>query len=252
MTKSFEIVFNVPLECESCVESVSKVLKPINGISHFDIDLKENLVTTEGSIPPSEIVKAIQSTGRDAIIRGTGKPNSAAVCILESFDEKDYQQPVKGLARIVSVGDNDIVVDLTVNGLVKGTYYPSIRSSGNLSLGALSTGRLFYELAPVDVETPSDSSTIINSLGAFEAIKTSSGSSLFSGHGFLEANLSINDLIGRSIILSKLKNEVAPDSLCGVIARSAGVWENDKQVCSCSGKTVWQERVDAIQKGLRG
>lgn len=247
MTKSFEIVFNVPLECQSCVDSVASALKPINGISNFDIDLESNIVRTEGSLPPSEIVKAIQSTGKDAIIRGTGKPNSAAVCILESFDPKDIQQPVKGLARIVSVADNDLFVDLTVNGLLKGTYYPSIRSSGNLSQGALSTGRLFYELAPIDVELPSDPSTVINSLGAFE---TDQKGSLFSGHAFLHANLSVNDLIGRSVILSRLKDEITPDSLCGVIARSAGAWENDKQVCSCSGKTVWQERVDAVQKGV--
>lgn len=205
-----------------------------------------NLVTTEGSIPPSEIVKAIQSTGRDAIIRGTGKPNSAAVCILESFDPKDFQQPVKGLARIVSVSQNDLFIDLTVNGLPKGTYYPSIRSSGNLSQGALSTGSLFYQLQPVEVELPSTLSTTINALGA--TVVEQDG--LFSGQSFLHAKLSIDDLIGRSVILSKLKDEVTSDSLCGVIARSAGVWENDKQVCTCSGKTVWQERTDALNKGI--
>ena len=164
MTKSFEIVFAVPMECQSCVDAVSQSLKSLNGVSL--IDLKSNIVTTEGSVPPSEIVKAIQSTGKDAIIRGTGKPNSAAVCILESFDPKDYQQPVKGLARIESVGDNDLVVDLTVNGLPKGTYYPSIRKSGNLSKGALSTGGCFYPLAPLDVDQPASESTVINSLGA--------------------------------------------------------------------------------------
>lgn len=248
MTKSFEIVFNVQLECEACVESVSQALSPLGGISKYDIDLKNNLVTTEGSIPPSEIVKAIQGTGKDAIIRGTGQPNSAAVCILESFSPNDISHPVKGLARIVSVGENDLVIDLTVNGLTKGIYYPSIRSNGNLSQGALSTGRLFYELSPVEVDSPADISTTINSLGAFTPRENEP---LYSGQGFLQANLSINDLIGRSIILSRLKDETAPDSLCGVIARSAGVWENDKSVCSCSGKTVWQERVDALHRGVR-
>lgn len=248
MTKSFEIVFAVPMECQACVESVSKSLKMLNGITKYDISLESNLVTTEGSVPPSEIAKAIQSTGKDAIIRGTGKPNSAAVCILESFDTKDYQQPVKGLARIVSVAKTDLVVDLTVNGLAKGTYYPSIRNSGNLSNGALSTGDCFYQLPPIEVDTPSDASTTINSVGA--ATHNASPDTSYSGQGFLPASLGISDLIGRSIIFSRLKDETAPDSLCGVIARSAGAWENDKQVCSCSGKTVWQERTDALAKGL--
>lgn len=243
---NFEIVFAVPLECNACVESVSNVLKPLSGLAKYDIDLEKNLVTTTGSIPPSEIVRAIQETGKDAIIRGTGKPNSAAVCILESFDPADVEQPVKGLARIVSVSPSNLFIDLTVNGLPKGTYYPSIRVSGNLLEGAKSTGDVFYALDPVEINQPSNSSTTINSLGA----GTESTTSYF-GQSFLRANLGIDELIGRSVILSKLKNEISNDSLCGVIARSAGAWENDKQVCSCTGKTVWQERVDAVGKGLQ-
>jgi copper chaperone for superoxide dismutase len=40
------------------------------------------------------------------------------------------------------------------------------------------------------------------------------------------------------------------DTLVGVIARSAGVWDNDKTVCSCSGKTLWEERKDEVKKGM--
>lgn len=239
MTQSFEIVFGVPLECGACVDSVSAALSKVDGIERYDVDLDRNLVTTKGSIPPSKIVKAIQASGKDAIIRGTGKPNSAAVCILESFDQKDVKKPVKGLARIVSVSPGNIFVDLTVNGLAKGVYYPSFRASGDLSRGALSTGSLFHQLSPVDVDIPADESTTIGSRGAFSDFK------LFAGQSFLHAKLDINDLIGRSLILSNTKDTIAPDSLCGVIARSAGAWENDKQVCSCSGKTVWEERIDA-------
>ncbi|KAG7665454.1 uncharacterized protein J8A68_001142 [[Candida] subhashii] len=247
MTVGFEIVFAVPMECNACVESVAKVLGKLEGIQKFDINLKSNLVTTEGTLPPSTIVRAIQETGRDAIIRGTGRPNSAAVCILESFDPRDIKSPVKGLARIVSVSPTDLFIDLTVNGLAKGRYYPSIRTSGNLSNGALSTGPSYYDLDPIDVEQPSSVSTAINSLGASIV---DGDETLCAGQAFLHAKLSINELIGRSIILSKLEDKISSDSLCGVIARSAGAWENDKQVCSCTGKTVWQERTDAIARGV--
>jgi copper chaperone for superoxide dismutase len=247
MTQSFEIVFAVPMECQSCVDSVSSQLKKLPGLEDFEVDLEKNLVVTKGAVPPSDIVRSIQETGKDAIIRGTGKPNSAAVCILESFDKQDIKQPVKGLARIVSVATEKIFVDLTVNGLPKGTYYPSIRNSGDLSRGALSTGDMFYKLDPVEVDTPANTSTTINSLGA--SIVDHSDA-LFSGHAFLPANLGISTLIGRSIVLSSSEDNVLPNSLCGVIARSAGAWENDKQVCSCTGKTVWQERSDAVSKGI--
>lgn len=202
-------------------------------------------MTTEGTLPPSEIVRAIQETGRDAIIRGAGRPNSAAVCILESFDDKDRLLPVKGLARIVSVGENDLFVDLTVNGLPKGTYYPSIRVSGDLSRGALSTGSLFHEFPAVTVELPLNLSSAINAIGTSIIEK-----GLYSGQLFLHADLKIDQLIGRSVVFSSLKDSVADDSLVGVIARSAGAWENDKLVCSCSGKTVWEERGEALAKGI--
>lgn len=246
MTRLFDTVFNVPLECQSCVDSVKASLAELEGLERVNVDLSTETVTVFGSVPPSAIVKAIQQTGKDAIIRGTGKPNSAAVCILESFDPKDFSQPVKGLARIVAVSDEDIYVDLTLNGLPSGIYYPLIRRSGNLSEGAFSTGGVYHAFAPVEVNLPSDMSSKINSLGAFE----STSETLSSGQSFLLASLKVHDLIGRSMILSKLKDEVSSDALCGVIARSAGAWENDKSVCSCTGKTVWQERVDAVQRGV--
>lgn len=247
--QEFEIVLNVPMSCQHCVDSIMKVLKPVKQISSFDINLESKIVTTKGSLPPSEIVKIIQATGKDAIIRGTGEPNSAGVCILESYDDKDFESPVKGLARLVNVNSTEMFIDLTVNGLPKGTYYPLIRRSGNLSNGALSTGASFYELDPLDVNSPASSSTTIKSIGAATVDESDN---LYSGQAFLYAKLNVKDLIGRSIILSKLKDQISPDSVCGVIARSAGAWENDKKICSCSGKTVWEERKDALSKGLQG
>ena len=40
------------------------------------------------------------------------------------------------------------------------------------------------------------------------------------------------------------------NTLVGVVARSAGVWDNDKTVCSCTGKTLWEERKDEVKKGM--
>lgn len=246
MTQLFDVVFNVPLECNSCVEAVEEALKTLERLENVKVDLASQTVQVTGCLPPSDIVRKIQETGKDAIIRGTGKPNSAAVCILESFDPSDFQQPVKGLARFVSISDDDVVVDLTVNGVPQGTYYPLIRTSGNLSEGAFSTGSVFHAFAPIEVDQPSDALTTIHSIGAFSGASMN----LASGQSFLQAKLKVSELIGRSMVLSKLKLEISSDALCGVIARSAGAWENDKTVCSCTGKTVWQERVDAVNRGI--
>ncbi|GMM34904.1 copper chaperone [Saccharomycopsis crataegensis] len=234
MADTFEAVYAVPMECNACVDAVSKALAGVDGVTRYDIDLRKQLVNVSGSAAPSKVVGAIQETGKDAIIRGTGKPESAAVAILESFDPRDNLAPVKGLARMVSVGEQSLLIDLTLNGMEKGVYYPSIRSSGNISNGAHSTGKTLRKLDPIIVNEKSDN---LNSL--------------FFGQSFVKVPLKISELIGRSVAISRKEDELSEDSLVGVVARSAGIWQNDKQVCSCTGKTIWQERSDAIHHGIK-
>lgn len=44
-------------------------------------NLKEQLVSVEGTAAPSAIVEAIQATGRDAVLRGSGKSDSTFVSL---------------------------------------------------------------------------------------------------------------------------------------------------------------------------
>ena len=71
-----ETQFAVPLSCEGCVKSVSDALHKLGGITKIEGNVKDQLITIEGSAAPSAIVEAIQETGRDAILRGTGASNS--------------------------------------------------------------------------------------------------------------------------------------------------------------------------------
>lgn len=134
---------------------------------------------------------------------------------------------------MVASNEESLLVDITLDGLEKGTYYPSFRTSGDISQGAESTGASIFDFQPVTVASP-----------------LNDGSNLFSGQSFQSAPLKVVDLIGRGFVINK-GNKIHKDSLAGVVARSAGVWENDKQVCSCSGKTIWQERSDAHNHGLQ-
>ncbi|KAK9480180.1 superoxide dismutase [Lipomyces japonicus] len=231
MTYQIKTVFAVPLHCQSCVDEVGGALKRVAGIDKIDIDLTKELVSVEGSAPPSFVVKAIQDTGRDAIVRGTGEPNSSAVAILETYDPAHIATPVRGLARLVKASATSTLVDLTLNGLQPDTtYYAGIRQAGDLSRGPLSTGNLFRELGRIQTD---DSGT---------------------GQAFLvKQNLPIWELIGRSLVVGQDKDlkTLSLHDVVGVIARSAGVWENEKTVCSCSGKTIWQERTDSVAKGLK-
>lgn len=240
MNTSFNCVYNVPMECESCVESVRNALKNVGGIDVLDIDLSSERVTVCGTVPPSAVVHAIQQAGKDAILRGSGAPNSAAVCILETFDLSEIANPIRGLARIVSCNQDQVYFDLTVSGIKPGIYYPQVRSSGNLSDGAYSTGAILRELDSIRVGF-ADTTNIGQSQTELKNT---------SGQAFLRADIKVNDLIGRSMVLSSVRGEIASNSLCGVIARSAGAWENDKTVCSCTGKSMWEERAELVGKGL--
>ena len=91
------------MTCEGCVKDVSGSLYKLSGIQKVDANLKEQLLSIEGTgdsprLPPrwdvhgtiveeyradlrliaapSAIVAAIQETGRDAILRGSGASNS--------------------------------------------------------------------------------------------------------------------------------------------------------------------------------
>lgn len=230
------------MECESCFNSVKSAVSTLPGFQSITPDLANELVSITGTVAPSAVVRSIQKSGRDAIVRGTGAPNSAAVCILETFYENtrfDSAYSVKGLARIVTVSPTRVLFDLTLSGVPEGTYFASIRESGSLAEGALSTGGEFLDLGTIEVKKDEEAGVAISST---ENLKTF-------GQSYLTRNITVPDIIGRSIAISKTRTPDA-DSVVGVIARSAGVWQNDKTICSCSGKTVWEERKDAKIKGV--
>jgi copper chaperone for superoxide dismutase len=76
------------------------------------------------------------------------------------------------------------------------------------------------------------------------------------GSVLIDKPIPIWELIGRGMVVSAQHEgdgkfeQNDENTLVGVIARSAGVWENDKTVCSCSGKTLWEERADEKKKGM--
>jgi len=224
------------------VKGVEDSLYKLDGISKVEVNLKDQLVSILGTAAPSAIVSAIQATGRDAILRGSGGSDGAAVCILETHCEK-VPDRVRGLARMVQAASSLTIVDLTIRGLSPGKDQATIRQTGDISNGVISTGAIWFD--------PNDESPTPRGIfGTVTVGKTGLGSVFFDKH------IQIWEMIGRSMVISK-QMEVEgklqqndEDTLVGVIARSAGVWDNDKTVCSCSGKTLWEERKDEVKKGM--
>ncbi|KAI5306377.1 copper chaperone [Ascosphaera pollenicola] len=211
-------------------------------IEKVTASLEDQLIFVEGTASPSAIIQEIQSTGRDAILRGSGTGNNASVCILETH-APNVKNAIRGLARMVQVSHNLTVIDLTLNGLDPGEYWATVRERGDISMGAASTGKIWGALqAQGKKEEP---------CGIFGTITVGLNGR---GNAFFDRPVSVADLIGRSMVVSAKKDgpfsHDDANTLVGVIARSAGVWDNDKTVCSCSGKTVWEERKEQAAKGI--
>ncbi|KXX79807.1 Superoxide dismutase 1 copper chaperone [Madurella mycetomatis] len=258
VTTPFQTLFAVPMTCDGCAKDISGALHKLQGITKVETNVKDQLVSIEGTAAPSAIVAAIQATGRDAILRGSGSSNSAAVSILETYyhrSDEDVtpasatgsswvnERLVRGLARMVQVSPTETLVDLTVRGVPPGTYRVTIREYGNLKDGVSSAGPVWSAQSPGG-DAPR---------GILGTVEVGPG-----GHGsaFLNHPFQVWEVIGHALVVSRqdesdglpLKND--EDTVVGVIARSAGVWDNDKTVCSCTGKTLWEERKDEVSKGM--
>ncbi|RYP08250.1 hypothetical protein DL764_001984 [Monosporascus ibericus] len=219
-------------------QSVSDSLYSLEGIAKVDVSLKDQLVTVEGTVSPSAIVRVIEATGRDAILRGSGASNTGEAGTADS-GVKDRE--VRGLARMVQVSPEATLVDLTVRGVTPGVYSATIREYGDLKYGATSTGPVWAG--------GSGTTQPRGVLGTIEVGKDGRGAV------FLDHPFQVWEVIGHAMVVSRqeegsgeLKND--KDTVVGVIARSAGVWDNDKTVCSCTGKTLWEERKDEVEKGM--
>ncbi|KYK56662.1 hypothetical protein DCS_03664 [Drechmeria coniospora] len=241
----FETLFAVQLSCDDCIATVSEQLYKLKGVTKVEGNLKEQHISIKGSAPPSAILEAIQATGRDAILRGSGASNSAAVCILENFTDRvvgeneNHNREVKGLVRMVQVSSTRTLVDLSIRGAAPGAYRATIREFGDLKDGARSTGRIW-------------SAGEEEAKGLLGSVQVDSDGR---GATFVDQPFQIWETIGRAIVVTKqeerpewLTND--EDTMVGVIARSAGMWDNDKTVCSCTGKTLWEERKDEVKKGM--
>jgi copper chaperone for superoxide dismutase len=144
---------------------------------------------------------------------------------------------------MVQVAPSLTLIDLTIRGLSEGSYSATVRETGDISNGAISTRGIWSDPKEGALKPRGFLGTVYVGKDGI-------------GNVYLDKPIQIWEMIGRGMVVSKQhegegtfeKND--EDTLVGVIARSAGVWDNDKTVCSCSGKTLWEERKDEVKKGM--
>ncbi|KAJ2687043.1 copper chaperone [Coemansia spiralis] len=211
----------VDMTCQSCVDDINSVLSTVPGVDKIDISLDDKQVMVEGTVSPSAILKAIKDTGRSAVVRGTGSSSGgnigAAVCIFEEGSAMG-NKATRGLARFVQVDESTCFVDITVSGISDGAHGIAIHECGDLSQVPESCGGLW-----------NPDNVVLDRL----VVKGGWGDLAFETDRF-----KVWEVIGRSIVINAGNEGV----LVGIVARSAGLFENDKQICACSGNTLWTEQ----------
>ncbi|KAL8715091.1 MAG: hypothetical protein Q9220_001048 [cf. Caloplaca sp. 1 TL-2023] len=255
----YTATFSVALSCSACITSIDSALSTHlpNYITSTSFSIPSNLVTITSTAAPSAIISAIQSTGRDAILRGSGEIGKAGVCILEVPPQQSWASvdgsgedtnnrgltsaklagegsPVRGLARLIQLSDTLTLLDLTLTSLPEGRYRVSVRQTGDVSHGSGSLGSIYR----------GEDGSREGEMGVLEVDGKGRGSLIG------EVGWRVWELVGRGMCVEPLNGGTKKGEVVGVIARSAGVWENEKVVCGCSGKTVWEEREEMVGKGM--
>lgn len=218
--------FMVDMKCEGCVNAVKNKLQTVAGVKNIEVDLSNQVVRILGNSPVKTLTEALEQTGRKARLIGQGVPEdfiiSAAVAEFKGPD-------VFGVVRLAQVSMELARIEANFSGLSPGKHGWSINEYGDLTRGAASTGEIFNPNAEATADQP------LGDLGTLDADEK--GEALFSG---VKEKLRVADLIGRSVALYESKDKSDAGIAAAVIARSAGVGENYKKLCTCDGTTIWE------------
>ncbi|KAJ7952412.1 Superoxide dismutase [Quillaja saponaria] len=218
--------YMVDMKCEGCVNAVKNKLETVKGVRNVEVDLGNQVVRILGSTPVKVMTEALEQTGRKARLIGQGMPEdfliSAAVAEFKGPD-------TFGVVRLAQVNMELARIEANFSGLSPGKHGWSINEFGDLTRGAASTGKVF------NLTNEENTKEAVGDLGTLDADEN--GQAFFSS---VKEKLRVADLIGRSIVVYGTNNKSDPGIIGAVIARSAGVGENYKRLCTCDGTTIWE------------
>ncbi|XP_057309368.1 copper chaperone for superoxide dismutase-like isoform X2 [Hydractinia symbiolongicarpus] len=240
-----QMEFAVNMTCGSCKEKVKESLQNIQGIESLSIDVDKQSVIIKTTQPSTVIQEAIERTGMLAVLRGQGQGSThlgAAISILKQNER------IFGLVRFVQIDNNTCVIDGSFNGLIPNSKHAlHVHELGDLSEGCESTGD-DYNPTNTSHGDRMDNNRHTGDLGNINV--DANGSSVFR---YEDNIIKVWDIIGRSMVIHEGEDDLSSENhgnagkgmACGIIARSAGMFENTKKVCACTGKTLWEEREEA-------
>merc|ERR1711879_867746 len=189
--------------------------------------------------------EALEKTGKQVRIRGLGNQDKsnlgAAVCILQ-------REKVKGVVRFIQMGEERVLVEATVHGLSPGKHGIHIHKTGNIQDQGIFLGP-HYNPKGLEHGTP-EKECHAGDLGNIEADDDGKAN-----YRVESSHFAVHEIIGRGLAITEDEDDLGKEGneeskisgnsgkiiVCGVIARSAGLFQNPKKICLCSGATIWEE-----------
>lgn len=228
------------------VNAIKIAFSNLKGVAKVDEDLSHNKVYVDTVLPTSIVHSRIEELTKSVTVlkglastldtAGQAKYKEAAVAEMIDADNAPC-----GVVRFVQLDENNCAIDGTIDGLGKGRKHAiNVFEYGDFSDGFNRIGNHFN---PHNRKhgLPTDSERHVGDLGNVEA--NEAGRSYFR---IVDGQVKTWDIIGRCFCVSELPDDRSGNTgkrlACGIIARSASIFENVKKVCACSGKTMWQER----------
>ncbi|XP_044304491.1 copper chaperone for superoxide dismutase isoform X2 [Varanus komodoensis] len=259
-TPNSKLEFAVQMTCQNCVDAVRTALDGVPGLQVLDIQLDNQSVLVDTTLTTEKVQNLLESTGRATVLKGMGSAEpgplgSAAVAMVSG------RGSVQGVVRFLQVSPQRCLVDGTVDGLAPGLHGLHVHDFGDISRGCDSCGEHFNP----DGERhggPGDAQRHAGDLG--NILASADGRASFRME---DSRLKVHEIIGRSLVidageddlgrgshpLSKITGNSGERVACGIIARSAGLFQNPKKICTCDGVTLWEEREcpSAARRGQR-
>lgn len=237
-----KIQLAVDMTCDKCSREVNLHLKANENIKNVAVNLEKQTVILETSLPTHEVVQLIESTGKKALVTGVGAAGNEVVNLgsaVAIMHEGNPASGIRGVTRIVQSTMNTCIIDGTLDGLSPNSAYRlAIHEYGDISDGCISCGDVFNCTAVSGLPAYGDLGNILSDKAGRADFRIQS-----------ENRVKVWDIIGRSMVISSKSNKSLPwfKQACGVIARSAGLFENCKRICACDGTTIWDEKTSEKQ-----
>uniref|UniRef100_A0A9L0R2R1 Superoxide dismutase copper chaperone n=1 Tax=Equus caballus TaxID=9796 RepID=A0A9L0R2R1_HORSE len=156
--------FAVQMTCQSCVDAVRTSLQGVAGVQSVEVQLENQMVVVQTTLPSQEVQAILEGTGRQAVLKGMGsgilENLGAAVAILGG------PGPVQGVVRFLQLTPERCLIEGTIDGLEPGPHGLHVHQFGDLTRNCNSCGDHFNpdgtsHGGPQDSERDSQASLVL-------------------------------------------------------------------------------------------